>query len=119
MRLSVFRDALRTTFGIGWKRSFGPSFCPLVRVHRTNFLRSAAFDVCFGMITYVKVEIGYARGWLLAGFTIEMPPLSGATRLMVWAAAAMPFSPGRANTPALFWMAANLKWLTSEKATST
>src|SRR6266540_2590013 len=46
-------------------------------------------------------------------------PLSGATRLIVFAAAAMPFRPGRANTPALFWIAANLKWLASEKATST
>ena len=44
-------DAFRTTLGNGEKRSFGPSVWPFVNAHLTNFLRSAAFDVCFGTIT--------------------------------------------------------------------
>src|SRR5919201_761820 len=48
-----------------------------------------------------------------------MPPLSGATRRIVFPAAAIPFRPGSAKTPARFWTAANLKWFASENATST
>jgi hypothetical protein len=46
------------------------------------------------MITYVNVQIGYASGCRFAGLTIEMPPLSGATRRIVLPAAVMPRSPG-------------------------
>ena len=35
--------------------------------------------------------------------------------MIVAAAALIPFRPGSANTPALFWTAANLKWFAREK----
>src|SRR5919204_197753 len=60
-----------------------------------------------------------ASGSRFDGSTIEMPPLFGATRRIVAPAALIEFSPGIWNLPARFWIAANLKWLASEKATST
>ena len=50
---------------------------------------------------------------VFAGFTIEIPPLSGATRLIVAAADLIPVRPGSANVPALFCTAANLRWFLS------
>src|SRR5213078_4528708 len=56
---------------------------------------------------------------VFAGFTIEIPPLSGATRLIVAAADLIPVRPGSANVRALFCTAANLRWFLSVYATST
>src|SRR5919198_5706934 len=84
-----------------------------------NCFSSAAFDVCFGTITYVNVQIGYASGCRFDGSTIEIPPLLGATLRIVLPAALIPFRPGSWNFPARFLIAANLKWFASANATST
>src|SRR5947208_1932277 len=98
----VRRPALKTGLGSGEKSSFGPSVCPFVSAHRMNLFSSAAFDVCFGTMTYVKLQIGYASGCRFDGSTTEIPPLLAATRRMVAPAALIEFSPGIWNRPARF-----------------
>ena len=71
----------------------------------TSLRRSAAFELLVGRITYVNVQIGYAFGDEAAGSTIWSSLLDG-TLLIVAPAAAIPRSPGCANTPALFFTAA-------------
>ena len=47
------------------------------------------------MITYVNVQIGYASGCRFDGLTIEIPPLSGATRRIVLPAAVIAAQAGQ------------------------
>src|SRR5262245_27928212 len=82
-----------------------------------NLRSSAAFGELVGASTYVKVEIGYASGWLFGGFTIEISPLP-VTLPTEDAAALMLRRPGSVNFFAAFCTRANLSLFASAYATS-
>src|SRR5581483_311803 len=114
----VFSATTSTDFGIGWKSSRGPYVCPFVTAQKRNFLSSAAFVVCCGTTTYVYVEIGYASLNFLGGLTIESSFVVASGFWSLDAAARMPFSPGVANLPEVFFIAKYLRWFFSANATS-